>query len=208
MTDEKLSSIRFLKEKEDLTSIIYNKFISVKKIIMEAITDKNEVYLIFINIILFMIIQTIFFKFAIANEYEHLIEEKIGTLNYYITQDPEIKNAIKQMKDEQTKQYKEKAEEDKKIREKENDTLYLYYCIIPILCVVFLFIVIIILDYFSLIFKNEKKIGKIHIFNFALILLVYVPNIIVFYFVVKKYQFLGNIEILSSVYNNIIKKEK
>jgi hypothetical protein len=208
MTDENLSSIRFLKEKEDLTSIIYNKFMSIKKVIMETITDKNEVYLIFINIILFMIIQTIFFKFAISTEYEHLIEEKIGTLNYYITQDPVIKNVIKEMKDEETKKYKEKAEEDRIIREKENDTLYLYYCIIPILCVVFLFIVIIILDYFSLIFKNEKKLGYIHYFNFALILLIYIPNIIVFYYVVKKYQFLGNIEILSSVYNNIINKEK
>ena len=99
-----------------------------------------------------------------------------------------------------------KALEQEKIRNEKNILLYFYYCIIPILCVIFLFIVIIILNYKSYIFKNSKNFEGIDYFNFGLILLVYIPNMIIFFFVVKKYQFIGNIEILSTIYNNIINK--
>ena len=176
------------------------------KILIETLSDKNEVFLIFINIIVFMIIQTLFFKFIISTEYEHLIKEKLNTINYYISQDEEVKNIIINYKNNKIETIEKKALEQEKIRDEKNLVLYTHYCIIPILLIVFLFIVIIILNYKSLIFKKSKNFENIDYFNFGLILLVYIPNMIIFFFVVKKYYFIGNIEILSTIYNNIINK--
>lgn len=176
------------------------------KILLETLNDKNEVFLIFINIIIFMIIQTLFFKFVISTEYEHLIKLKLNTVNHYINQDQEVKDMIINYKQNKLENIRVKALEQEKIRNEKNILLYFYYCIIPILCVIFLFIVIIILNYKSYIFKNSKNFEGIDYFNFGLILLVYIPNMIIFFFVVKKYQFIGNIEILSTIYNNIINK--
>jgi hypothetical protein len=180
--------------------------LEIYKNIVETLSDKNEVFLIFINIIIFMIIQTLFFKFIISNEYEHLIKEKLNTVNHYIDQDQEVKDMIINYKQNKIEILRDKALEQEKIRNKQNIFLYLYYCIIPILLVIFLFIVIIILNNKSLIFKNSKNFEGIDYFNFGLILLVYIPNMIIFFFVVKKYQFIGNIDILSTIYNNIINK--
>lgn len=176
------------------------------KILLETLNDKNEVFLIFINIIIFMIIQTLFFKFVISNEYEHLIKLKLNTVNHYIDQDQEVKDMIINYKQNKIENIRDKALEQEKIRNEKNILLYLYYCIIPILCVIFLFLIIIILNYKSYIFKNSKNFEGIDYFNFGLILLVYIPNMIIFFFVVKKYYFIGNIEILSTIYNNIINK--
>ena len=176
------------------------------KILIETLSDKNEVFLIFINIIVFMIIQTLFFKFIISTEYEHLIKEKLNTINYYISQDEEVKNIIINYKNNKIETIEKKALEQEKIRDEKNLVLYTYHCIIPILLIVFLFIVIIILNYKSLIFKKSKNFENIDYFNFGLILLVYITNMIIFFFVVKKYYFIGNIEILSTIYNNIINK--
>jgi len=176
------------------------------KILIETLSDKNEVFLIFMNIIIFMIIQTLFFKFIISSEYENLIKEKLNTINYYISQDQEAKNIIINYKNNNKERIEKKALEQEKIRDEKNIILYIYHCIIPILFIVFLFIVIIILNYKSLIFKKSENFENIHYFNFALIFLVYVPEIIIFFFVVKKYYFIGNVDILSTIYNNIINK--
>jgi hypothetical protein len=58
--------------------------INIFKNITDTLSDKNEVFLIFLNIIIFMIIQTLFFKFIITKEYEYLVKEKLSTVNYYL----------------------------------------------------------------------------------------------------------------------------
>jgi hypothetical protein len=176
------------------------------KYIQEILNDKNEVFLILINIIIFMIIQTIFFKFVISTEYESLIKEKLNTVNYYISRDQEVKNIIINYKKNNIEKIKKKALEKEKIRDKINSKLYLEYCFMPILFFILIFIIIIILNYYSLIFKKSEKFEGVHYFNFVLILLIYIPNMIIFFFVVKKYQFIGNVEILSTIYNNILNK--
>jgi hypothetical protein len=176
------------------------------KYIQEILNDKNEVFLILINIIIFMIIQTIFFKFVISTEYENLIKEKLNTVNYYISHDQEVKNIIINYKKNNIEKIKKKALEKEKIRDKINSKLYLEYCFMPILFFILIFIIIIILNYYSLIFKKSEKFEGVHYFNFVLILLIYIPNMIIFFFVVKKYQFIGNVEILSTIYNNILNK--
>jgi len=180
--------------------------INIFKNITDTLSDKNEVFLIFLNIIIFMIIQTLFFKFIITKEYEYLVKEKLSTVNYYLDGDQEAKDIMIDYKNNNIESIKKEAKNQQELRDNKNIFLYIYYCIIPILIVVLLFIIIIILNYKSIIFKKSEKFGNIHYFNFALILLVYIPNIIIFFFVIKKYQFIGNIEIFSTIYNNIINK--
>ena len=180
--------------------------INIFKNITDTLSDKNEVFLIFINIIIFMIVQTLFFKFIITKEYETLVKEKLNTVNYYLDRDQEAKDIMIDYKNNNIESIKKQASNQQKFRDDKNIFLYIYYCIIPILIVAILFIVIIILNYKSVIFKKSEKFGGINYFNFALILLVYIPNIIIFFFVIKKYQFIGNIEIFSTIYNNIINK--
>jgi hypothetical protein len=155
-----------------------------------------------------MIMQTLFFKFIISTEYETFIKEKINTVNYYLDRDQDAKDFLINYKNNNIETITNEALEQKKIRDNKNIYLYIYYCILPILLVVLLFILIIILNYKSLIFKKSEKFKGVDYFNFGLILLVYIPNIIIFFFVIKKYQFIGNIDIFNRFYNNIINKEK
>jgi hypothetical protein len=186
---------------------IYNMIKSFSSEIKHTLGDKNEVCLIFINLIIFMVIQTIFFHFVISKEYEVLLQEKMVTIQYYISNDEDFK--AKYLKEKQkiiSEEGKEKtqmeikAEEQMKKRDNINMTLYLYYCIIPIICVLFVFVVIILL------IKFPRQLSKTQWRNFALILLIYIPNMIIFFFVVKKYQYIGNIDILSRIYNTLTNK--
>ena len=190
-----------------ISSTIFNMFKSSSNNIIHTLGDKNEICLIFINILVFMIIQTLFYNFVISKEYEVLLQEKMVTIQYYLSNDEDLKaNFLKEKKkiandDEENKTLIQiKAEEQKKERDKINMVLYWYYCIIPILCILFIFVVILLLVKFSKPLTITQKL------NFFLVLFVYTPEIIVFMFVVKKFQYIGNIDILSIIYNKLSNK--
>jgi hypothetical protein len=199
-SEKPLRIARSIKNKS--SNILYNinniiNFLSRK--IKETLSDRNEVFLIFINILLFMIIQTIFFNEVISKEYDMILAEKTHTMQHYISSDEEIKTAFIDFKTQYLADNKTKKEEQARERTEKNWTLYTYYCIIPIICVFVLFIVI------NLLVKFKDSLSGVQIFNFFLILFVYIPEVIIFMFVVKKYQFVGNIDILSRIYNNLNK---
>jgi C4-dicarboxylate transporter len=147
-----------------------------------------------------MVIQIIFFNFVISKEYDEIIKEKLVTVQYYISKDENLLKEFKRLKKENLKKFEEKAKLQEQAREKINKNLYLYYCIIPILCLLFVFIV------FNLVFKFSNSLTEIQWINFLLVIFVYTPEVIIFLYVVKKYQYIGNVEILSKIYNNLTNK--
>jgi hypothetical protein len=195
----------------NILSPIYNIIKSFSNIIIKTLSDKNEICLIFINIIIFMVIQTIFFYTVVSKEYEVLLKEKLNTVNYYLSQDANIKDYLIDLKNDEKNikklnEIKKKADEQKKVRERANQILYWYYCFIPILCVLFLFVVLIFLFIFTDMFKSEESFTITKILNYFLVFFVYTPEIIVFLYVIKKYQYIGNIDILSIIYNKLNKE--
>jgi uncharacterized membrane protein len=184
----------------NLTKTISDMIKSSSNAVIHTLSDKNEIFLIFINIIFFMVVQTIFFHKIISVEYDALLKEKTNTVQYYISKDENILKSFEKNKKEYLNDNREKAKEQEEERGKINMTLYWYYCIIPILCVLFVFIIIILFVNFS------KSLTWTQFFNFFLVFFVYTPEIIVFLYVVKKYQFIGNIDITSRIYNTLTKK--
>jgi hypothetical protein len=146
-----------------------------------------------------MIIQTIFFSEVISKEYDTILAEKTHTVQHYISNDQDLLTAFKNYKTQFLADNETKKKEQKKEREEKNITLYTYYCIIPIICVFVLFILI------NLLVKFKDGLSGVQIFNFFLIIFVYTPELLIFMYVVKKYQFVGNIDILSRIYNNLNK---
>jgi uncharacterized membrane protein len=143
--------------------VLYNTVGSVGVHIKNTFSDKNELCLIFINIIIFMVIMTLFFHFVVAKEYDVLLEEKMNSLRYYISNDKNLSDNYKTFKKDYLQKYEMKAKEQETTRNNINKKLYIDYCIQPILYTVVLFILVILMFKF---FKKKDKLSSVQIKNF------------------------------------------
>jgi hypothetical protein len=169
--------------------------------IKDTFTDKYEIFLIFFNVIIFMTIQTIFFNYIVSKEYDVLLDEKMVSVNYYLSHDEKYREDYEILKQKYLKDYGKKAKQQEQERNKINTTLFWYYCIMPIFCVLFVFVVYIL---WFFVFHPNKELSCIQTRNLFLVFFVYTPEILLFLFVIKKYQYIGNNEILSKIYKKLI----
>jgi hypothetical protein len=144
-----------------------------------------------------MVIQTFFFKYIVSKEFDVILEEKFNTIKYYISHDDEMDKDFKKFKEDYIKNNINKVKDQKQKRENINNKLYLYHCIIPIL-VVFILLIITLLSNL----KGEWEYSTT--LSILLVLGVYIPEVLIFLFVIKKYIHLGNINILTTIYKKLI----
>jgi hypothetical protein len=172
--------------------------ISLQKIIEKITKNKHEIFLLLFSIMIFMIIQTIFFNFIISKEYNEVLKEKMNSIKYFFSNNKNLKIKFDKFKDDYLLKHKKIAEEQTKKREDINTDLYIKHCVIPILIV---FVIIIIFLFVYLL--DTKYWSFVHIFNLFLILIVYIPEFIIYFLVIKKYQYIGNTEIIYNIYKKI-----
>ena len=167
--------------------------------------DKYEIFLILFNILFFMVVQTLFFKYIVSKEYDVLLEEKLETIKYFLSNDEKLNKDFDILKDnylnnintDNGKTNTEIAEEQLKLRTEHNNKLYLFHALIPIAVVLLLIILV-------LVFMKKGTWTYSTTISLLSVALVYVPEILVFLFVIKKYYHIGNFDIMTKLYIELI----
>jgi hypothetical protein len=167
--------------------------------------DKYEIFLILFNVLFFMVVQTLFFKYIVSKEYDALLEEKMETIKYFLSNDEKLNKDFDILKDNYLnnintyygKTNTEVAKEQLKLRKEHNNKLYLYHALIPIAVVIFLIILV-------LIFIKKGTWSYSTTISLLSVALVYIPEILVFLFVIKKYYHIGNIDVITKLYKELI----
>jgi len=165
--------------------------------ILSCLNNKYELLIILINLTFFMTVQTIFFKYIGSIEFEKLVLQKGQLIKNYISTDEKMLNDFNNFKNNYIKENKKIANEQKIIREKKNNNIYLLHCIIPIILIVILAIII----YFSSLKGEWNNSTLISILS---ITLTYIPELFLFFFIMTKYQHISNMNIITKMYKNLL----
>src|SRR5271170_5552619 len=96
--------------------------------------DSANMVIVLANIIFFMIVQTLFFKYVASKQFNIVLEDKAGIVGEYLKHDPAANEKYRQFKNsEKAKSIEKAAKEQEAIREKENMSSTLIWIGIPLL---------------------------------------------------------------------------
>lgn len=156
--------------------------------------SKADWIIIISTVLFFMIIQTLFFKYEASIQYQTVIESKLDVARILSKRNVHVEEFIKKLKSDST-MLKEIHDQQQSKRQLHNDTLTLYYCWIPIIITVS--ILLLILATGNIKWSSSNNMGLFFVF------LSYITELIFFFFVVQKYEFVGDEYIISRLFNKI-----
>ena len=78
--------------------------------------DRNDLIPVLSNVIFFVIVQTLFFKYVASKQYEVVLESKLDFIKTICDNDPYLKSKIYDFRDKYLQENKEKVEQQEKIR--------------------------------------------------------------------------------------------
>jgi ABC-type transport system involved in cytochrome bd biosynthesis fused ATPase/permease subunit len=164
----------------------------------------------FANVIFFMIVQTLFFKFVASKQFNEVLNEKVGIFNEYLKYNKDFKNTVTDyLESNQVKELQSTAKQQEQKRESENMNLIKKWIGTPLVISV-----VILLFFLLLLFKQsgDKENGWSSIDTAILTLVVgaYSTEIMFYLGIVSQYEFYGDQQIYSRLYdgvhNNITRK--
>lgn len=159
----------------------------------------NQVILIFVNVLVFIVIQTFFFYFVGSQQLNDIIVNKMGIIKSFIKYDNSYKNKVKNyVKSKPIQDILKKADEEKKTRASQNIEIIKQW-IGPVLIAV---LSILILAIIILIATKSKWTGVDNV-AISLVFTAYLTEIFIFFGIIKQYEFLGDNTIYRFIYNLI-----
>jgi len=160
---------------------------------------RNEWIIILTNVIFFMIVQTLFFRFVASKQYENVLENKLDMVKDFVKRNPKMRDNLKITKSENKKKLDPIAKKQLKEREKLNLELTLLYCGIPIL------IATVFILYVFFVMKKTREWSTVDSLGIFYIMFAFSTELLFFFFIVKKYEFVGDQYIVSSALAEILK---
>jgi hypothetical protein len=145
---------------------------------------------IFATVLFFLIVQTLFFLFIASKQYEVLLLKKTNFISQLGEYNITIRKYINSLKLNLDNLH-EAAIRAKEERNKKNNYLIYKYCIKPIFITTLILLFIII----NTIMTKNKKWSYIETISLILILGSYLTELYFFFFIVKKYDIIGDHEI-------------
>lgn len=155
----------------------------------------------FVNILFFIVVQTIFFKFVASKQFNVVLKDKVDILNSYLSYDPEAKVAVHAWKAspeyqvlEQTALIQERKREDL------NVALMKSWIGVP-----FLLAIVILTIFLYMLLKSNSKDTWTGVDTAVLSLVVgaYATEILFYLTIVRQYEFYGDIQIYNKLYSDI-----
>jgi hypothetical protein len=175
--------------------------------------NENDWFIVFANVLFFMVVQTAFFYFIASKEYEDVIVSKLDIVKRYASKNDTFKTLLNIYKNKYLGDNKQEIDKQTKEREHKNKKLTIEYCGIPILIVTGILLLL-------LVGTKTKVLSKLHINNqvvnnllkptkwneydnlgIVLVVMAYVTELLFFFLIVKKYEYVGD----NYIYNNIFK---
>lgn len=158
---------------------------------------KHNLTVILLNIIIFFGLQFLFFYYIMQYMYADIIKDKVNTLIELMKLNKDYKTIILNYIKNNYKQTKSDAEENIKLKNNINSKLTLIYIIIPYSIVIILLFINLLLN------KTSVSWNSLDTFNVFIIILAYITEIYFFYFILNKYIFIGDINLLNNINLNL-----
>jgi hypothetical protein len=148
---------------------------------------------ILLTVLFFIIVQTLFFLYIVSKQYDSIILDKSEILTMLGDNNNIIQSYINKAKETKLKEFKEKAEKENLKRYELNKELVIKYCFIPSMVISGLLLLVILYSIFN---RKGDKWTYVETISLILILTSYLTELYFFFFIVRKYEMLGDIEIL------------
>lgn len=160
-----------------------------RKMLSNCLT-RNNLIVIFLNVIFFMIVQTLFFNFVASQQYLNVLKSKVDIINILIDKDPDFKQSVSEFKKEWLEQKTDISKKQEEERRIQNNLLSRQYS--------FNYIVLAIIIFFAIILpmKSKDSWSSVDTLNVIFVILAYSTELLFFFFIVKKYEFVGDNYIL------------
>jgi len=159
---------------------------------------RNDWIIILSNVLFFMVVQTLFFVFIASKQYENVLVAKLELVKSIYTKFPDIKQALLETKDAYIQSKENIVKEQAKKRTRANKDLIWKYCGVPILIVLFT------LFYFVFVNVSKEAWSEVDTLGMLYVALGYLTELCFFFFIVKKYEFVGDQYIVSNVLQDVI----
>lgn len=167
---------------------------------MFACLNKYDWIIVLVNVIFFMIVQTLFFKFVASKQYADVLVSKIDLIKLFLSKEPEKQSEFNDYKNEYLKTNNEKALQQQRARDKTNKELTRKYCLNLILLGIVVLIVTV------LFMKSKTQWNDVYTLSLVLVLLSYTTELCFFFFIVEKYEFVGDHYIIANIVDNVRKR--
>jgi hypothetical protein len=155
---------------------------------------------ILLTVLFFIIVQTLFFLYIVSKQYDSVILAKAELIKLMAENNNKFKLYIDTIKEENIEELERNAAIANARRYELNKELVIKYCFIPANVVGGLLLLTILYSLFN--FKGPKW-TYIETISLFLIITSYLTELYFFFFIVKKYEMVGDIEILYNVSNSI-----
>ena len=155
---------------------------------------KYDWIVIFSNVIFFMVVQSLFFIAIASKQYENVLANKMDFVSRFVSKSSMSKQKLKDLKDTFLQQNIGIAEGQHKQRMQENKKYIKKFCVYPIMAAVAVLLCII---YY---FKTDLPWTSIDSLNLTLVMLAYATELYFFFFIVRKFEFVGDHYIIANTF--------
>ena len=149
---------------------------------------RNDFIPIFMKVMFFMAIQTIFFLYVASKQFENVLIDKINIIKVLSENNPYIKSLIQNYKNS----YISNKNFDIIISEREryNNEILLIYCGIPMI------IISIILLYIIFFMKSDKAWNNVDTLSLFFVTVAYLTELFLFFCIITQYIFIGDVNLI------------
>lgn len=162
------------------------------------VPNRNDWIVIFSNVLFFMVVQTFFFRYVVSKQYENVLVSKLEMVKTLASKNENVKQYIEEFKRETIANYKNIATEKEIKRNIENKKLTLKYCWSLIIIVTVVLTGLAIYSVYGHL-SGSHKWTLPDTLNMLFVLLAYSTEIFFYFFIVRKYEFVGDNYIITNV---------
>ena len=159
--------------------------------------DCNDLIIILSNVLLFIITQTLLFKFKLSKTNLTVIEKTLINLKKAIP--TKLRDSLLDNIETKIKKNKDKEEELKRKNLKYNNKLLLSNILLVISCIIILILSIVIYKYIK-----KIKFQSYHYKLLGLVLLAYLSEVVIIFLVIDKYEYMNIYKTIKNIYSNLI----
>lgn len=158
--------------------------------------DYNDWIVVLLNVLFFMVVQTLFFRFIASKQYENVLLDKLGLVSEFVSKQPQYKIALDKERKDYLEQNKRFIEAQRKTRYALNDQFEVDYCWKYII-----FALVALLVIFAI---NPKDWTTFHTLGVIFILISYTTELLFFFGMVQQYEFVGDHTVINSLVKGVL----
>lgn len=186
-------------------------------IIKKFFTNPSNVFIVLLNALFFMIVQTLFFYFIASNQIDDIIVSKVELINKYAEYDGNLNNYLKEyINSDEFKQKRERVKLLNDERQSKNRKILLNKVILPFIIPIFIIFLIYGIFIFTSYETNKKWFGNNineddFSFNIAdkilifFVIFAFLTELIIFFGVIRQHEFIGDFVSINDIYKEFAK---